>query len=405
MKLPGVLIESKTNSQASSQTTAQTNTHSNSQVHDQSGGSRRQVLLKHLGSRLVVTPIDSDAEILVIDVNSLDFQRGGNRGGLLFLSSPCLQGFTLYVDDEKNSRQFFEENKALQSKIRCASPSSLYGPFAWILGLGLLFGLFGGLIVFRGPIFGGLGSMIPFSWEQTIGDRIFTQKLTEKQSALNSELNQLVKVLHFEPEVWNKPFRLHISSSPELNAYATVGGHVFINRGLILEFTRPEQLLGVIAHEMIHVQRRHVVRSIFQGLGLFTLIQLFFGDVSGLIAIAIDQGGPLLNLQYSRELESEADSLGLQLLARNQIDPRGLPEGLQVMANQMQKLKNQQPGQEATGEILKQIEKLELFNSHPELNKRIENLMSRSGELSHGQEFKSFNFDYVRFRSLVKENF
>ena len=120
MKLPGVLIEPKANLQTNSQGNSQTN----SQDNDQSGGSRRQVLLKHLGNRLVVTPIDSDAEILVIDVNSLDFERGGNRGGLLFLNSPCLQGFTLYVEDEKNSRQFFEENKTLQSKIRSASHSS-----------------------------------------------------------------------------------------------------------------------------------------------------------------------------------------------------------------------------------------------------------------------------------------
>jgi Zn-dependent protease with chaperone function len=385
MNLTGVLVETK--------------------VEGQKSDSRRQVQLKLVGDSLVIASHESNEEILVLDVNSIEVQRGGNRRGLLFFESSLLRGSTLYVDFNASTTRFLSENSILQGKIASLNSGLLRENLPAFLSIGAFIGFLAVLIIFRGPIFGGIGALTPFSWEQGIAEKVFTQKLSEKQHGLSLELNELAKVLYFDSKVWKYPFHLHISSKPELNAYATLGGHIFVNRGLIQEFSRTEQLLGVIAHEMIHVQQRHVVRSIFQGLGLFVLIQTFLGDFSGLIAIAVDQGGPLLNLQYSRELELEADALGLELLVNNQVDPRGLPEGLQVMAKHMQELRNQQPGQETAGEVLKHLEKLEIFSTHPELEKRIANLFSSADKVGTGQRFRELNFDYVRFKTQVKENF
>jgi len=203
-----------------------------------------------------------------------------------------------------------------------------------------------------------------------VSDKVFNLKRTAEQQKVETELGQLITQLNRKDPVWGDRFTLHISSETEANAYATLGGHIFINKGLIMALERPEDLLGVVAHEMIHVKRRHVIKSIAQGVGVFSILSIFFGDVTGVAAVLVDQGFPLLNLSYSRELEDEADFMALRMLAENQIDPEGLPRSLETIQKHYKKRIDENPA----GEVLKKLQKIEILNSHPDIEKRIENL-------------------------------
>ncbi len=126
---------------------------------------------------------------------------------------------------------------------------------------------------------------------------------------------------------------LYIARSSDINAFATPGGHVTVHTGLIERAESPEQLLGVMAHELAHVSERHALQGMVGRVGLLAVVQTFVGDASALLALAADIGAGLTQLQFSRELEEEADALALRHLQRAEIAPWGLREFLEILGD------------------------------------------------------------------------
>lgn len=338
---------------------------------------------------------------LSLSYRQLEFEWGGNGSRLLFINTGELRGAILYVEAKRDFLHELQQVPTIKEKIVPLMRDRKKNHwFSWA-GVLLVMGMIASLIIYRAPLMGGLATAIPFSLEKKIAASVFNPKLTPLQKETLDQMQTFLSELQFSQPAWNQAFTFHISSEPVANAYATIGGHVFVNKGLVLLLDAPEELLGVIAHEMIHVQKRHVIRSLGQGLGLFALIQLFFGDFTGVAAVLIDQGGPLLNLQFSRTLEEEADDFALQLLAQNKINPSGLAQALEKMHIESQKMVRQSPG----SEVLEKLQKIEILSSHPEIEKRIANLKIKSQALSQEIKFKEINFDYSHFQSDVKERF
>ena len=102
-----------------------------------------------------------------------------------------------------------------------------------------------------------------------------------------------------------------------VNAFATLGGHIFVLDGLLRQARSPEELAGVLAHEIEHVRSRHIIQGV--GVNLLTLIA---------VQAAFPQGGQIdpriahqfLTLHFSRQAEAEADELGLQRLRAALVD-------------------------------------------------------------------------------------
>ncbi len=342
-----------------------------------------------------------DEPELILATESLRLQLGGNNNSLLYIEAPELVGDILYLDHSHELMKTLAKMKGLQTQYSQIHSRYKKEKALVIITVVLGFCLIGSLIYWRGPIFGGIGQWIPFSIEKQLADKFIHPKFNKEQLVLINELNSLVKKLKFANSDWNDNFVLHISSATEPNAFATFGGHIFFNKGLLMEVKSPEQILGVVAHEMIHVQKRHVMRSVFQALGLFTVIQFLVGDFSGLAAILIDQGGPLLNLQYSRTLEEEADEFGMQLLIDNKVHPIGLGECLEIIMEKQKVLIAQSPG----GEMLEKLQSIEILSSHPDPQGRIAHLKSKALELANQNETKQIDFDLKKFQSQVKEYF
>jgi Zn-dependent protease with chaperone function len=130
-------------------------------------------------------------------------------------------------------------------------------------------------------------------------------------------------------------YRWLVKDDAEINAYAGLGGVVVVHTGLIAEAETPEQLAGVLAHEVQHVEQRHGLQAMIHSAGWAAMLTVALGDVSAITAILIHQAG---NLNYSRKLERRADADAIAALARAGIAPTGLAQALEKLRKQQEQL-------------------------------------------------------------------
>ena len=134
--------------------------------------------------------------------------------------------------------------------------------------------------------------------------------------------NKLVRKLETAAAL---PLPLHaaVVRRSEANAIALPGGRVYVFQGIISKAETPDELAGVIAHEMGHIAHRDGVRAVMQAAGLSFLFGMLIGDFSGGGAAVIAMR-TVMQSAYSRETESAADAYGAMLIAKLGRDPRAL---------------------------------------------------------------------------------
>ncbi|MBI5627862.1 MAG: M48 family metallopeptidase, partial [Candidatus Rokubacteria bacterium] len=111
---------------------------------------------------------------------------------------------------------------------------------------------------------------------------------------------------------------------PTVNALAAPGGFIVVFRGLLERTRTPEELAGVLAHEIEHVLQRHATKALVQHVSTGLLFTALTGDVSGVMAYGFESARVLGTLRYSRAAEEEADTEGMRLLLAAHIDPAGM---------------------------------------------------------------------------------
>jgi len=178
-------------------------------------------------------------------------------------------------------------------------------------------------------------ALVPVSWEVALGQGALDQ-VGELLALMSGEevracqapagraaLEDLTGRLQAAVEI---PYdiEIYVLDHPMVNAFALPGGSILIMRGLIEFAHSPDELSGVLAHEMGHVAERHSLQKLMEQLGIGFFFGVLLGDIgTGAVAVA---GETLLLLSYSREFESEADDLGLARLAATGLNPRGLSD-------------------------------------------------------------------------------
>jgi predicted Zn-dependent protease len=127
------------------------------------------------------------------------------------------------------------------------------------------------------------------------------------------------------------PVQVQVLRLSDANAIALPGGYVYVFNGLIDRARTPDELAGVIAHELGHVANRDGTRSVLQAAGISLLFGMFLGDFGGGGAVVI-AARTLLQSRYTRSVESAADSFAVALMTKVKGDPRALGEILQRIA-------------------------------------------------------------------------
>ena len=121
------------------------------------------------------------------------------------------------------------------------------------------------------------------------------------------------------------PVRLHVDvvRRSEINAMALPGGHIYVYDGLIDKAQTPDELAGVLAHEIGHVAHRDGTRIVLQTAGMSFLFGMMLGDFVGGGAVVI-AAHTVLRSSYSRRVETAADAYSVGLMQKAGGDPRAL---------------------------------------------------------------------------------
>lgn len=178
-------------------------------------------------------------------------------------------------------------------------------------------------------------------------------------------------------------YRFTVIDSPDINAFAIPGGHIYIHRGLMAYLDSEAQLAAVLGHEVGHVTARHSVRQQSQSTAWNILGQAVAigtgvgaaGDLTNVLGGAIVSG-------YGRDMELEADGLGAQYLARAGYDPQAMIEVVEVLKSQEDFARDEA---RAKGQEVAPRGYHGLFDTHPDNDTRLRQVVAAATPLANGQ--------------------
>jgi len=171
-------------------------------------------------------------------------------------------------------------------------------------------------------------------------DKLEKNHFLLKNKRLNDYINQIGNLILAQSK--KAPFAFHFSivNSNAINAFATPGGYIYINKGLISVAENEGELAGVIAHEIGHANARHIASIIekSQKLNIATLAAIIAGaflggggEATAAIAAFAVAGSSSLTLKYMREHEEEADRLGITYLVSAGYYPGAMVDFLKII--------------------------------------------------------------------------
>ncbi len=229
----------------------------------------------------------------------------------------------------------FQRSRAMKEDFWIIhSPSQeIVGKFIIFAALGLLLCIF----------------MVRTTYALTIEEEKKVGKELYEKLGKNGYLERNARVEDFITNLGNrllansKPifdFRFTVVKNSGINAFATPGGYVYIFRGLINLVETESELAGVLAHEIAHVNARHIASMAEKSgkISIATLAALLAGALFGgggqataALAAMTMATATHMSLQYSREHEEEADRLGMAYLVQNGYEGKAMVDFLKIM--------------------------------------------------------------------------
>jgi Zn-dependent protease with chaperone function len=158
---------------------------------------------------------------------------------------------------------------------------------------------------------------------QSEDQQIVASSVIETDPLLNAYVQGIAGNLWNQVARKDLPYNAKIIKDSQINSFATMGGFVYINEGLIDFVQSDDELASVIGHETGHIERRHVITTNTKA----EILNILFGIASMFSPIIYEFGGLAeagLMAKVSREDEIQADRYGLQLMSRAGYDPESM---------------------------------------------------------------------------------
>ena len=280
-------------------------------------------------------------------------ERGGAAAEVLIINNPHF--LTTVRDSAGDYRRRFHDPSVAVSALRSRWPQA-WPRWAWRAGL-YLWGI-PALALVATPL-------VPASWEARLGDEILKNFVKPEDRCADPERQQILEgiVARLAADGAAEPYQLRLTvvDWAQVNAFALPGGHIVLLRGLLDRTESPEMLAGVLAHEIQHILRRHTTRALIQHASTGLMVAAVAGDVSGLVAFALEGARVVGALNYTRNAEEEADAEGMRMLIRAQIDPAG-------MIGFFDRVVRKKDAEETEGGVLRYL------TTHPSNTQRVTNL-------------------------------
>ena len=263
-------------------------------------------------------------------LNRCILERGGATGKMIFIKVDAL---TMCVEHPAFERD-------LKQAVMASGDTDL---MQWIdadkakrgrrrFGCLLLIALFIGALVMLPTIWrytaGTAVESLPPSVDQKIGEVAWGQLSAQIDLIEVTEVDDAMQVMyealwpHFGEQPWT--IEIFLANESQINAFAVPGGVIVFHSGLLYAAQTPEEVAGVLAHEIAHVTHRHSVHGIAESLGIVVAAQVLLGDVSGLVVLARELITMAALNSRSQADEAEADATAARALYDANIDPRVL---------------------------------------------------------------------------------
>ena len=169
---------------------------------------------------------------------------------------------------------------------------------------------------------------VPVAWEESVGRSAIGYMAPPDRRCgdpqLGAAMDAIVRRLTQSAPPSPYSIQVYVVRRPVVNAHALPGGSVVIFTALLQETSSPEELAGVMTHELQHVLQRHTTRAVIQDASTGLLLMALTGDVTGPLAYGLQTARTLGELRYSRRAEDEADVEGMKMLLAARIDPAGM---------------------------------------------------------------------------------
>ena len=176
--------------------------------------------------------------------------------------------------------------------------------------------------------------------EKTLGDIIWneiedSETIIFNDSIVNT-LDSLLLPICKENGIERDSLKVHIIDKDEVNAFAMPDNHLVVYTGLIKACKNEQALLGVLGHEIAHIENKHVMKKLSKEIGFSVLLSATTGGKAGEVLKEIFR--TLSSSAYDRSLEKEADITSVDYMIAADIDPKPLADFMYQMA-----LENQMP--------------------------------------------------------------
>jgi predicted Zn-dependent protease len=188
------------------------------------------------------------------------------------------------------------------------------------------------------------------------------------RAALDKLTNRLVKAGSDEAS----PVRVVMVDWQLVNAFAAPGGQIIMTRGLVQKASSPDEVAGVLAHEIGHTLELHPEAGLVRALGLTAAAQLIFAGSTG---TATNIGILLTQLRYTRVAEREADVHALRILKTSGISAKGFGdffERLDPKPATTEPAADKKDDAKASPGFAKRIFESDILRSHPQTKARLD---------------------------------
>ena len=223
---------------------------------------------------------------------------------------------------------------------------------------------------------------LPYSVDETIGETVWEGMDLEgpvvEDEVVLAAIQEIIDRLQPFADIPEAEFTFAVVEKDIANAFALPGGYMVVYTGLILRSDSPEQVAGVMAHEMAHVTHRHGLRRIAHSVGIWASISIFFGNLDALSSLALDLFQVATVNGYSQDQETDADLEGCQMLIAAKIDPRGMADFFRLM-------------QEEYGDV---PDALAWTSTHPQHEERIAAILAYEKKHGADVEYEPLDIDW-----------
>lgn len=275
-------------------------------------------------------------------------------------------GESLVVNDQRFLAEVRRAAPPDEAVLDARTTGHRLGRLALIAAVSLPFVLYGFWRFI--PWFGEqMARVVPVSVEDRMGSSI-ADYLSRRRDVCQDRLpvdtvQSIADRLHSAGGASPYTIRVRVLRNSDVNAFAAPGGHVVVFRGLLTLTSNESELAGVLAHEIMHVRRRHTTKAIFRQMGIWAGLAVLTGDVSGSVATIAGTAGIL---QFMREHETEADLAGLELMRAAGYDVAAMG----VMFRKLQTVMGDAP------------KVFSYISTHPDTAERIRAIDKRSGHVT-----------------------